>query len=400
MSTTSSPGTHPGADPGTDPTLGAHWSPEGGPAGMPSPALFASVVGQEQAVGALRAAARHPVHAYLFVGQPGAGARPAARAFAAALLCPEGGCGACDACRRALAGTHPDLVEVERTGAALDVDDARRLVTLALRRPLEAARQVIVVPDVHLATRAAPALLKTVEEPPPSTVFVLLADDVPPELVTVASRCVEVPFPPVPAAQVAAWLVARGAAPDRARLVAEGAGGDIERARLLVEDPDFAARLALWREVPSRLDGTGAVAAALARELLEAAERALGPLRAAHTAELEALEAQAKAMGERGVPGRKGVEERQHREERRWRTDELRTGLGVLARAYRDRLVDALETAPGRDGTPGRVLRPDEARDEEAAVALVVDAAAALRRNAQETLLLEALFVRLGRLGA
>ncbi|MGH8981336.1 MAG: hypothetical protein ACRDWE_10005 [Acidimicrobiales bacterium] len=203
------------------------------PAALPSPELFAAVVGQGAAIAALRAAARHPVHAYLFVGQHGAGARSASRAFASALLCPLGGCGACDACRRGLAGTHPDLVEVEPTGAALDVDDARRLVALSLRRPLEASRQVLVVPDVHLAVRSAPALLKTVEEPPPSTVFVLLADDVPPELVTVASRCVEVPFPPVPAATIAAWLEARGTAPERASLVAQGAGGDVERARLL-----------------------------------------------------------------------------------------------------------------------------------------------------------------------
>lgn len=364
----------------------------------PSPILFSAVVGQVQAVASLRAAARHPVHAYLFVGRPGAGARRAVRAFAAALLCGGGGCGECDGCLRALAGSHPDLVEMERTGAALDIDDARKLVTLSLRRPLEALRQVIVVPDVHLSARAVPALLKTVEEPPPSTVFVLLADEVPPELATVASRCVEVPFPPVAAAEVESWLVARGTAPERARLVAEGSGGDIERARLLAEDPDFAARLSLWREVPARLDGTGAVAAELARELLEAADRALGPLRAAHAAELEALEADAKAVGERAVPGRKGVEERQHREERRWRTEELRAGLGVLARAYRDRLVDSLEVAPAAETSRSR--HPDEARGEEAAIGLVVDAAAALRRNAHETLLLEALLVRLGQLSA
>ncbi|MGH8981335.1 MAG: hypothetical protein ACRDWE_10000 [Acidimicrobiales bacterium] len=151
--------------------------------------------------------------------------------------------------------------------------------------------------------------------------------------------------------------------------------------------------------MPSRLDGTGAVAAALARELLEAADGALGPLHGAHAAELAALEDDAKAMGERGVPGRKGVEERHQREERRWRTEELRTGLGVLARAYRDRLVDSLAAGIPGEGAPGVLRRPEEAREAEAAVSLVVGAAAALRRNAQETLLLDALLVRLGRLG-
>ena len=360
----------------------------------PARALFDAVVGQGRAVESLRAAARNPVHAYLFVGQPGAGPRAASRAFAAALLCPDGGCGECRTCRRALAGTHPDLVVVERTGAALDVDDARRLITLALRRPLEAARQVLVVTDVHLAERSAPALLKTVEEPPPSTVFVLLADDVPPELSTVASRCVEIPFPPVAPPVIAEWLASRGTDAERARSIAEGSAGDLDRARLLAEDPSYAERLALWRSVPARLDGHGATAGALARELLAATEAALAPLRAEHAAALEAMEADATAMGERGVPGRKDVVDRQHREERRWRTDELRTGLGVLARAYRDRLADALAGASGT-----AVARPDEARGYVQAVALVDEAAAGLKRNAQETLLLEALFVRLTRLG-
>lgn len=367
--------------------------------GLPAVSLFDGVVGQQRAVDSLRAAARNPVHAYLFVGQPGSGSRAAARGFAAALLCPDGGCGACDACRRALAGAHADLVTVERTGASIDVDDARRLGTLALRRPLEADRQVLVVGDVHLAERAAPALLKTLEEPPATTVFVLLADDVPPALVTVASRCVEIPFPPVGTGAIVSWLVGRGADPVRAQLVAEGSGGDVERARLLAEDPGFADRLALWRSIPSRLDGHGAVAGALAREVLAATDRALAPLRGEHEAEIAALEADAKAMGERGLPGRRDLLDRQHREERRWRTEELRTGLGVLARAYRDRLADSVAPSTATRSGDVRTLRPDEAKGDEAAVALVTGAAVALRRNAQETLLLEALFVRLGGLG-
>jgi DNA polymerase-3 subunit delta' len=359
-----------------------------GGGGLPAPALFAEVVGQRAAVAALRAAARNPVHAYLFCGGPGSGRRAAARAFAAALLCPSGGCGECDACRRALAGTHPDLVVVERTGASVGVDEARKLVGLAQRRPLVAARQVLVVTDLHLATRSAPALLKTVEEPPASTVFVLLAESVPPELVTVASRCVEVDFPPLPAAEIARWLVSRGADPARAELVAEGAGGDLDRARLLAEDEGFAVRLELWRSVPARLDGHGATAGALARQLLEGAESALGPLRARHAEEVRLLAAEAESMGERGVPGRKEVTERHHREERRWRTDEIRTGLGVLARAYRDRLVDAVGAGAAETAVAC-----------EKAVGLVTEAAGSLRRNPNETLLLEALLVRLGKVG-
>ncbi len=370
----------------------------------PVASLFADVIGQPAAVAALRSAARRPVHAYLFTGPPGSGTRPAARAFAAALLCPDGGCGACDVCRRVLAGTHPDVVVVERTGASLGVDDARRLVNLAQRRPFEAARQVLVVPDVHLAVRSAPVLLKTVEEPPPASVFVLVAEDVPPELVTVASRCVEVVFPPVARPAVVDWLVTQGVEPGRAELVAEGAGGDLDRARLLVEDQGYADRLALWHRVPAELDGHGATAGALARSLLEAADAALGPLREAHAEEIRRLADAAEAFGERGVPGRKEVTDRHHREERRWRTDEIRVGLGVLARAYRDRLADAVARPAA---TPAAVTpagsggsRPvDEMRGYEAAVGLITETAGSLERNPNETLLLEALLVRLGRLG-
>ena len=165
----------------------------------PVPALFSGVVAQEEAVAALRAATANPVHAYLFRGPGGNGGLAAAYGFAAALLCPDGGCGACATCRAALAGTDPDLHIVRRSGASVSKETLRQVVTLAQRRPLHAARQVIVVLDVHLVLDRAPVLLKTLEEPPGETVFVFLADDVTPDLVTIASRCVEIAFPPRPA---------------------------------------------------------------------------------------------------------------------------------------------------------------------------------------------------------
>ncbi len=246
---------------------------------LPALRLFEEVVGQPRAVAQLRASARRPVHAYLFHGPRGTGKRAAARAFGAALLCPRGGCGECNVCRRALAGTHPDLVTVERTGAMLDVDEARRITARAQRHPIESSRQVLMVSDVHLAAagRAAPALLKTIEEPPASTVFVLLADDLPGTLATIASRSALVRFDSVPASAIAAWLVEGGVDPVLADSVAAASGGQLDRAKLLVDDAGFAARQEQWRTVPARLDGTGATAAAVANELLEGIEDALAP---------------------------------------------------------------------------------------------------------------------------
>jgi DNA polymerase-3 subunit delta' len=360
---------------------------------LPAASLFADVVDQADAIAQLRAAARQPVHAYLLVGKPGLGQRALARGFAAALLCPRGGCGECEVCRRALAGIHPDVVEVERSGALLSVDDARRVVRVAQRRPLEGHRQVIVVSDIHSARLAAPVLLKTLEEPAGQTVFVLLADSVPAELATVASRCVRIELRPVSPTELQTWLEGTGMAVELARELAEAAGGSVDRARLLAQDAGLMQRRELWRSVPTRLDGTGAAAAALAAELLASAEEAVEPLRARHRVEMEELGSDAEQRGERTVPRRKEIEERQHREERRWRTDELRAGFAVLAAAYRDRMVALGAPGSGPAAWSGRTA--ERVRELAGAIVVVERSAAELIRNPNESLLLEAMLVRL-----
>ncbi|HET9691848.1 MAG TPA: hypothetical protein VFP61_11905 [Acidimicrobiales bacterium] len=357
--------------------------------------LFDQVPGQPRAVAALRAAAARPVHAYLFVGPPGTGRAAAATDFAAALLCPHGGDGTCDTCRRVRAGPHPDVVVVEREGAAISVGDAPEVIRLAARSPVEGDRKVLVLTDFHLVRDAGPVLLKTIEEPPPSAVFVVVAEWVPPELVTIASRCVRVEFSPLGPAAVAEILVRDGVGPDEAAELAAAAGGRLDRARLLAADPGFAARRAAWRAVPDRLDGRGRSAAVLADELVGLLDESVGPLRARHESEVAALEERnARGLEVNGKVGRStrgglkaGLDEldkRQKREVRRQRTDEVRTGLATLAAAYRDRLVGASPTARA---------------DAVAAIALVEAAGAALVNNPGELLLLQGLFARLGRLG-
>jgi DNA polymerase-3 subunit delta' len=357
---------------------------------LPSLSLFSGVVGQHDAVEQLRAGARRPVHAYLVVGPPGLCQTELVRGFAAALLCRFGGCASCDVCRRALQGLHPDLVEVEREGAALSVDDARRVVRLAQRRPLEGHRQVILVRDMHLARLAAPVMLKTLEEPADQTVFVLLADLVPAELATVASRCIRIDLRPVAHAELVEWLLSQGVDPSRADEVAQASGGSVERARLLSEDEGFATRRELWRSVPSRLDGTGSSAASLASELLASCDDAVEHLRALHLGEMESLAEEATASGARQIQGRKQIEERHHREERRLRMDELRAGLAVLAGAYRDRLGQTVAQG-GTAGAHGE----ERIRSLFAAITAIEDAVKELVRNPNETLMLEAILVRL-----
>lgn len=349
--------------------------------------LFSDVAGQRTVIDQLRAAAERPVHAYLLVGQAGLQQRELTRGFAAALICGTGGCGDCETCRRVLSGVHPDLVEIGRAGAQLAVDDARRVVRMAYRRPLEAARQVIVVPDLHLARLAAPVLLKTLEEAPPSTVLVLLADTVPLELATVASRCVRLDLTPVSEAELESWLQNGGIDADVSARVAHAAGGIPQRARLLVDDPGVDERRDSWRSVPARLDGTGATVARIADELLESSSFAVEPLRSRQAAELAELSERAKATGERGIPGRREIEERHRREERRLRTDELRAGLAELSAAYRDRALEYVRDTSVHGNS--RVEHLTRACD------LVGSTAQELVRNPNELLLLQALLLRL-----
>lgn len=340
--------------------------------------LYSAVIGQERAVNELRAAARSPVHAYLLVGPAGVGKLAAARAFAAQLLCEAGG-DECDICRRVLAGAHPDVIVTERTGASILVDDAREIARRAATTSVEGGGKVLVLTDFHLVEEAAPVLLKTIEEPPPGTVFIVLAEQVPPELVTIASRCVRIDFRALAPATIAEILVGEGVTGPTAEQVAAASGGRLDRARLLAHDPGFAARQTAWRGVPTRLDGSGAAVVIITDELRAAIDTVLDPVREAHAEELAAMEERAKLYGERG-PGR-DVEARHRREERRARFDELRAGLATLAGHYRDRLASGVT---GEEAA--RCLR---------AVTAIDDANEALIRNPNEVLWLQALLMRL-----
>ncbi|MGH9244748.1 MAG: hypothetical protein ACRD29_10610 [Acidimicrobiales bacterium] len=344
---------------------------------------WAAVVAQERAVSELQAVVDRPVHAYLFVGPAGSGKRQLARSFAASLL--AAGAARADVerhVRLALSEQHPDLVVVERSGAAIRVEEAEQLIRLAVRSPVEGDRKVIVgIGFEATEPPAAAKLLKIVEEPPPSTVFVLLAEDVPPELVTIASRCVRISLEPLTEGVIAGRLVQEGVAEEAAQEAAAAAGGNLSRARLLATDPRLVLRRAAWQAVPEQLDGTGATVARLVDELRGHIDDAQTPLDARHEAELSELEERVALTGERGA-GRAELERRHRREVRRHRTNELRFGLAVVASRYRDHAATADRPALSVD-----------------AVAAIQDAAEALIRAPNEALLLQALLLRLPSLG-
>ena len=347
-------------------------------------AVWDLVIGQGSTVETLRSAAQQPVHAYLFVGPPGAGKVRAALAFAASVLCPRGGCGECDICSRTLNQTHPDLLNVEREGASISVDQAREIIRLALRSPVEGSRKVLVLNDFHLVTNAGPTLLKIIEEPPPSTIFLVLAEQVTNELVTIASRCVQMSFAPLSVGAVVEALMASGIEESVAKTAANAAGGRLDRARLLATDPEVANRMAFWGNIPRRLDGTGAAASVVAAEAVAMVDAAaVGPLEARQAEEVASLEARLELIGGKSGAGqRKELQERHKRELKRLRDDEIRFGFATLAQAYR-----AILLAPEAGSA--------DQRKAIAATTRVATASEHLIRNPNINLLLAALFVDL-----
>ena len=300
--------------------------------------LWDDVVGQEAAAEALQHAAKSPVHAYLLVGPEGSGKRAASRAFTADLLVSAQSAGTeVEALYKQVGSdSHPAVTIVERDGIKISALQAREVVRQASLAPKFGDRQVFVLDEFHRVSDAAPILLKSIEEPNDHTVFVVLAEEVPDELVTIASRCVRVDLSAVPTAAIRQSLEADGVSAEISELAAASAGGNLRRARLLASDDALSERQRLWQEAPNRLDGTGASICAAADELLASIEDVLKPLSDSHAQEIEAFEEQSERLGGYQKGERKRLESRHKREVRRVGTDELRSGIGSLIDSYRE----------------------------------------------------------------
>ena len=306
--------------------------------------MWDGVIGQEQAVARLRRAVERPSHAYLLAGPRGSGVLEAARCFAAALVCPDGGCGSCNACRRARSARHPDVIEVEPAGTFVVVDQVEEMMKEAFTSPFEAERKVIVLTEAdRMNEPAANKLLKTLEEPPARTHFLLLSEAPDELLPTVRSRCQRIDFAALSDADVTAALVSSGVDAETAATAARLASGRLDRAWSLAgKGLGLAALRQAAQEVAGSLDGTGAPAAVGAEGLQAVLTDTLAGLEASQKAEAKALEAE---LTEAGYPDRlarrlrKDLEQRQQRAARRARTDSLAEIVTALEWFYRDALV-------------------------------------------------------------
>jgi DNA polymerase-3 subunit delta' len=183
-------------------------------------------------------------HAWLITGPPGSGRSTAATAFAAALVCPQQGCGECIPCRTAIAGTHSDVEIVRPEGLSYGAEDTEALVMQASMAPSTSRWHIIVVEDAdRLTEQALNRLLKALEEPAPSTVWILCAPGVEDVLPTVRSRTRLVSLRTPSAADVAIALQQRyGVDAAIAAFAARASQGHIGRARALATDEQARLR--------------------------------------------------------------------------------------------------------------------------------------------------------------
>ena len=331
------------------------------PAGVPP--VFAELAGQEKVVeqllGALggtaqpqpavRTAPRRMTHAWLFTGPPGSGRSIAARAFASALLCPNGGCGECPSCRQVRAGTHADLLLVRPDGLSYGVKQTRELVLRAAGAPSGGRWLVVLFEDADRCTEAAAnALLKAIEEPAPRTVWLLCAPSAEDLVTTIRSRCRVMSLRVPPSAAVASVLERDGIAPETALAAARAAQGHVGRARRLATDSTAAARRLSVLEVPVKATSLGPALAAAASLVKTAEDEAKSVTEQLDEPEREALrqafgegstgKGVAKAM--RGMAGAmKDLEDRQKSRATRVKRDTLDSALLDLVAFYRDVLM-------------------------------------------------------------
>lgn len=341
--------------------------------------MFSRLVGQDAVEAELVAAAKAArgevaqsgsamTHAWLITGPPGSGRSVAALCFAAALQCTDPdapGCGGCRACTTTLAGTHADVRRIVPEGLSIGVDEMRSIVQVASRRPSTGRWQVVLVEDADRLTEgAANVLLKVVEEPPPSTVFLLCAPSTDPEDITITlrSRCRHVALVTPSTAAIAQVLVDTDGLPaDEANWAASISGGHVGRARRLATDPEARSRrqraLGLARDA-----ATPARAYAAAEDLVAAAEAEAVALTAdraeSETEELRtALGAGGTGRGTagalRGAAGAlKDLERRQKSRHTRASRDALDRALIDLATYFRDALLVAFGAGESRANHP------------------------------------------------
>jgi DNA polymerase-3 subunit delta' len=285
---------------------------------------------------------------------------------------------------------HPDLVVVEPDGrTALTVDQARATVARAVLAPVEGIRKVFLLEEAGMMNdEAANTLLKTLEEPSPTTVFLLVAeaeDELP---ATIGSRCRTVYFGRVPDGEVTGALVERGVDPEQAAGVAATSGGRPGLALVLSTRPEVAAYRRAWLSVPTRLGGRPGDGFRLAAELAGAVDPLLEGLVERQQAEMESAGDEA--------PAARTLKERHERERRRAAAALHHTGLEILASWYRDAAAAQFGAPVRNRDLPATELTTVSPQTAVANAGRVLATIESLEANQRTELALATLFTDLG----
>ncbi len=348
--------------------------------------VFDGVIGHPAVIAFLSREIARPAQAYLFVGPSNVGKATVARRFAAGLLCS--GDAACR--RRVLEGNHPDLIAVEPDGrSSITVEQARHTVAQASLAPLVGERKVFLFEEGGMMNdEAANALLKTLEEPSPSTVFVIVAeseDDLPD---TVASRCRTVVFGRVPEDEITAGLAARELELEQARQAARISGGRPGLALALATQAEVAAFRRVWLSIPMRVGARPGDAYVLADEVSAACDPLLEALRTDQARRLATAEVEGASA--------KTLRERHDRELRRATAALYVSGLEMLAGFYRDAAAAQFGAAVRNPDVPATALAAVLPAEALRHAERVLETIEALEANQRPTLAFANLFADLG----
>ena len=321
------------------------------------PSVWDSLIGQDAVVEEFaRAASDHSAmtHAWLITGPPGSGRSTAAVAFAAALQCPDHGCGTCSICTTAVAGSHPDVDLVRSETLSYGVEDARELVASAAVVPADAPWHIVVIEDAdRLTEQAVNVLLKVLEEPPPHLVWLLCAPSPEDVLATIRSRTRSVHLRTPATSEVGGALRDRYAVdPAMAAFAARASQGHIGRARALATDEEARRRRQDVLRIPGGMRDLSSCFVAAEELLAMATEDAASITDPLDAAEEESL-MRAYGFGAEGVTkarldkladrALKDLRKMQASRRKRAVRDQLDRALVDLITYYRDVLVLQLD---------------------------------------------------------
>lgn len=318
--------------------------------------VFDELVGQPHIVASLTDAVRasrngeetqEMTHAWLFTGPPGSGRSSAAIAFAAALICPQGGCGTCIDCRTTKAGGHADVEVLRTEGLSIRVDEVRELLQRVAWAPSVGGWRVVVMEDAdRLTESAANALLKAIEEPGARTVWLLCAPTLFDVLPTIRSRARHLQLRTPSNSDVAEVLIQRdGISPAMADFASRVSQGHIGRARHLASDESIRSRRNTIMNLPFTITDISSAFAAAATlvELATAEANAQSDARSERESQELGLAwgqgATGRGMATGGARALKELEKEQKSRATRMVRDSLDGALLDLATLYRDVLM-------------------------------------------------------------